>query len=107
MSASVFRYSTVQQVPMVTIRLSLNETPAQNLLTARAKSLLQTSKQYKVEVTWCYCNTNSDMQMKIVPEIQKDKICNNLICQWQTEKWQKNGQILHNGQMRFFMASAL
>jgi len=32
----------------------MNETPAQNLLTARAKSLLHTSKQYKVEVRWCY-----------------------------------------------------
>jgi len=34
-----------QQIPMVTKRLSLTETSVQNLLTARAKSLLHTSKQ--------------------------------------------------------------
>jgi len=40
-----------------------------------------------------------------VQKIQKDKIFDeNLISQRQTKK---NGQILHNGQMRFFMASAV
>jgi len=34
-----------QQIPMVTKRLSLTETSVQNLLTARAKSLLNTSKK--------------------------------------------------------------
>ena len=34
-----------QQIPMVTKRLSLTETSVQNLLTARVKSLLHTSKQ--------------------------------------------------------------
>jgi len=43
--------------------------------------------------------------MKTVQKIQKDKMFNeNLILQWQTEK---NGQILQNGQMRFFMASTV
>ena len=86
---------------MVTKRLSLSETPLQNLLTARAKLLLHPSKHYyKVEVPWCYCNSN----MKTVQKINKDKLFNeNLISQWQNEKC----QILHNGQVRFFMASAL
>jgi len=67
---------------MATKRLSLNETPAQNLLHARAKSLLHTSKQNKVEVPWCYCNTNSDMKMKTLKKYKKDKIFNeNLILQ--------------------------
>ena len=64
---------------MVTKRLSLTETPFQNLLTARAKSLLHRSKQYyKVEVPWCYCNSD----MKAVQKIQKDNIFNeNLVLQ--------------------------
>jgi len=100
----------VQQLPTVTTRLSLSETPLQNLLTARAKSLLHPSKHYyKVEVPWCYCNSN----MKTVQKIQKDKLFNeNLVSQWQTEKiakfytmakcvssWPahfKNGQIFRN-----------
>ena len=69
----------VQQQPMVTKRLSLSETPLQNLLTARAKSLLHPSKHYyMVEVPWCYCNSN----MKTVQKIQKDKLFNeNLVSQ--------------------------
>ena len=56
---------------MVTKRLSLSETPLQNLLTARAKSLLHPSKHYyMVEVPWCYGNSN----MKTVQEIQRDKL---------------------------------
>jgi len=54
------------QRPMATIGLSLTETLVQNLLTARAKSLLHTSKQYRVEVTWCCCNSD----MKFVHKIQ-------------------------------------
>jgi len=34
-----------QQIPVVAKRLSLSETSVQNLVTARAKSLLHTSKQ--------------------------------------------------------------
>jgi len=58
---------------MVTKRLSVTETPLQNPLTARAKSLLHPSKQYyKVEVPWSYSNSD----MKTVQKIQKDKIFN-------------------------------
>jgi len=90
-------------------RYFLSETPLQNLLTARAKSLLHPSKHYyKVEVPWCYCNSDK----KTAQKIQKDKIFNeNLVAQWQTEKiakytmakcvssWLahlKNGQIFRN-----------
>jgi len=62
----------------------VTETPLQNPLTARAKSLLHPSKQYyKVEVPWSYSNSD----MKTVQKIQKDKIFNeNVVSQWQTEK---------------------
>jgi len=102
----------VQQLPMATKRLSLSETPSQNLLTARDKSILRPSKHYyKVEVPWCYCNSN----MKTVQKIQKDKLfIENFVSQWQTENiakfytmakcvssWPahfKNGQIFRNWQ---------
>ena len=61
----------VQQLLMATKRWSVTETPLQNLLTARVKSLLHPLKQYcKVEVPRCYCNSD----MKTVQKIQKDKI---------------------------------
>jgi len=44
-SAAVSDTVRAQQIPMVTKGLSLTEASVQNLLTARAKSLLRTSKQ--------------------------------------------------------------
>ena len=81
-------YSTSAAATNGTKRLSLSETPLQNLLTARAKSLLYPSKHYyKVEVPWCYCNSN----MKTLQKIQKDKLFyENLVSQWQTEKKMPN-----------------
>jgi len=55
-----FASSTVENLPMVTLRLSLTETLVQNQLIARATSSLHISKHYKVDVPWCYCN--SDMK---------------------------------------------
>jgi len=55
-SAAVSDTVPAQQIPMISKRLSLTETPLQNLLTTRAKSLLHTSKQEKVELPRCYCN---------------------------------------------------
>ena len=52
---------------MVSIRLSLLETLVQNQLAASVKSLLHTSKKCKVEVPWCYCNTD----MKSLRKVQK------------------------------------
>ena len=70
---------------MVSIRLSLTETYVQNQLAASVKSLLHTSKQYKVEVPWCCCNND----MKSLQKMQKDKIfIENFICA-KTEKMAK------------------
>ena len=108
LSAVVFWYNTSTEATNGNKKLSLSETHSQNL-TARAKSLLHPSKHYyKVEVPWCYCNSD----MKTVQKIQKDKIFNeNSVPQWQTEKiakytmakcvssWPehfKNGQIFRN-----------
>ena len=85
-SAAVFRYIRLlaQQIPMVSKRLSLTETSAQNL-TERAKSLLHTSKQKGLN---CHVVTVTMSDMNTVQKIKKDKIFDeNLILQWQTKKW--------------------
>ena len=69
---SSLQIQQVQQLPMVTIRLYLIETPVQNLLTARAKSLLHTSQQIKEG--WSSEKYRGVTDMKSVHKTQKDKI---------------------------------
>ena len=88
---------------MVTKRLSLTETSVQNLLTAKAKSLLHTSKKKKVELPRCYCN--NEWYEYRPKNTKRQNIQWNFILQRQTKNGQKNGQILKTGQMCFFMAS--
>jgi len=56
---------------MVTKRSSLTETSVQNLLTARAKSLLHTSKKKRLN---CHGLTVTTSDMNTVQKIQKEKI---------------------------------
>jgi len=71
---------------MVTKRLSLTETSVQNLMTARAKSMLHTSKKKRSN---CHGVTVTMSGMNTVLKIQKDKMFNETL--FHSDK-PKNGQ---------------
>ena len=62
-------------------------------------------KAKKVELSRYYCN--NEWHEYHPKNTKRQNINENLILQWQTKIWPKKGQILQNGQMRFFMASAV
>jgi len=106
-NAAVFRYSTRASTADTngSQKLSLTETSVQNLLTARAKSLLHTSKHKKVELPRCYCN--NEWHEYCPKNTKRQNIWWKLNFTVTNQKWPKNGQISQNGQMRFFMACAV